>query len=229
MAWRDLSQMFPVGAERRTGGLVDGDVLDGRWLVIELPNPGGMCMCGCGEPAPIARETNFQRRRVKGFPMQFVHGHNRPRRQPHGGLPPHERYRVDDETECWIWLGNVSTAGYGQLQVAGKPWRAHRWMYERHRGPIPAGLQLDHLCRNRACVNPDHLEPVTNAENSRRGAMAKLTIDQVREIREAAGTLVDIGESYGVSASAVWMIKRGRTWREIQPSSTPIGRGVLPS
>jgi hypothetical protein len=75
-------------------------------------------------------------------------------------------YIADPATGCWIWQRAVSSTGYGIL--AGQ--LAHRAVYERHRGPVPAGLELDHRCRNRACVNPDHLEPVTHRENQRRGA-----------------------------------------------------------
>lgn len=76
-----------------------------------------------------------------------------------------------DGTGCWLWRGNVND-GYGRFEPrrAGKrvSVRAHRWAYEHFVGPIPAGLHLDHLCRYRLCVNPSHLEPVTNEENNRR-------------------------------------------------------------
>ncbi|MES2211457.1 MAG: HNH endonuclease signature motif containing protein [Chloroflexota bacterium] len=70
---------------------------------------------------------------------------------------------------CWLWTGTVTWRGYGQLYIYGRFQQAHRAVYEEVRGPIPDGLHLDHLCRNRACVRPDHLEPVTAGENLRRG------------------------------------------------------------
>lgn len=71
--------------------------------------------------------------------------------------------------QCWEWTAAVNEFGYGLFRVNGRNVRAHRWAYERMAGPIPAGLVLDHLCRNPACVRPAHLEPVTQQENSRRG------------------------------------------------------------
>jgi hypothetical protein len=70
--------------------------------------------------------------------------------------------------DCWIWNAKRAHNGYGQFYVSGRQVIAHRFSYELHVGPIPEGLQIDHLCRVRACVNPAHLEVVTHAENMRR-------------------------------------------------------------
>ncbi len=78
-----------------------------------------------------------------------------------------------DENGCWNWLGAKMHNGYGQLVVADVRWAAHRYSYTELVGLIPAGLDLDHLCRNRACTNPLHLEPVTRGENLRRGMTGK--------------------------------------------------------
>ncbi|WP_217488537.1 HNH endonuclease signature motif containing protein [Curtobacterium sp. Csp1] len=68
---------------------------------------------------------------------------------------------IDKTESCWNWIGTKNPDGYGKYR--GR--HAHRVVYERDRGAIPEGLELDHLCRNKQCVNPDHLEPVTRAEN----------------------------------------------------------------
>ena len=69
------------------------------------------------------------------------------------------------EDDCWLWTGSRDPAGYGRLYSRGRILRAHRLSYEIHVGPIPTGLVIDHLCRNTSCVNPTHLEPVTNYVN----------------------------------------------------------------
>lgn len=75
----------------------------------------------------------------------------------------------DTQTGCWNWTASRVPAGYAQFRLHGRRDYGHRAAYELLVGPIPAGLQLDHLCRNRGCVNPDHLEPVTNRVNGLRG------------------------------------------------------------
>ncbi len=72
-------------------------------------------------------------------------------------------------SDCWIWVGAKTPAGYGQLTVCSTVRYAHRLSYEFFVGPIPKGKQLDHLCRNRACFNPEHLEAVSVRENVLRG------------------------------------------------------------
>jgi len=77
----------------------------------------------------------------------------------------------DIVTGCWLYVGTLNRKGYGKFSVNHiiKGLLAHRFVYTELKGPIPAGMCLDHLCRHRNCVNPDHLEPVTQAENIRRG------------------------------------------------------------
>lgn len=82
---------------------------------------------------------------------------------------------VADGTGCWPWQRSRDPSGYGRIQVGGRSTNggrllgAHRIAYKLVKGPIPEGLQIDHLCRNRRCINPDHLEAVTMRENTLRG------------------------------------------------------------
>jgi len=81
------------------------------------------------------------------------------------------------ESGCWEWTRSINVDGYGDIRAGGGQHRryAHRFAYELLVGPIPDGLELDHLCRNRCCCNPAHLEPVTHAENMRRGSYGSRT------------------------------------------------------
>lgn len=80
--------------------------------------------------------------------------------------------KVNRGPGCWVWAAGKTSQGYAQFWDGSRQVKGHRFAYEAYVGPIPEGLTLDHRCRNRACVNPAHLEPVSQGENVRRGAAA---------------------------------------------------------
>lgn len=134
--------------------------------------------------------------------------------------------RVEKTPTCWLWHGKFNGVGYGQLHIGQVSFLAHRFSYELVFGPIALGLHIDHLCRNRRCVNPAHLEPVTMQENLRRGrkvqgeiqGSAKLTDNAVREIRrrrQAGESLKSLAKSYGVCQSTVSAAARGALWKHV--------------
>lgn len=110
----------------------------------------------------MARQSRAKEGWVKGKPIRYCFGHSHPSGSAY--------YVVDEATGCWVWQGGDDHGkGYGRIHRYGRTMPAHRYFYELAKGPIPDGLELDHLCRNVKCVNPDHLEPVTPRENVRRG------------------------------------------------------------
>lgn len=90
------------------------------------------------------------------------------------------RIEIDPETGCWIWCGQLNNQGYGRVSIDGKRHLAHRLMYRFLVGPLLAGMELDHLCRRPACVNPEHLEVVDGRENVRRGT-SPVAVNMARE------------------------------------------------
>jgi len=139
----------------------------GTPLNTEQPSvPYGFCHCGCGERTKLAPYSIPRLAWVGGEPIRYINGHNARHRVPDPLYVPED---CGYETPCWIWQGSIGAGGYGKLWRKGKTLLAHRWIYEKDVGPIPEGLTLDHLCRQRDCVNPAHLEPVTTKENLRRG------------------------------------------------------------
>lgn len=117
---------------------------------------------------------------------------------------------------CWRWVGAMRENGYGALGFNGRVRQAHRIYYERARGPVPASLDLDHLCRNRWCVNPDHLEPVPRHVNAWRGVGTKLSVERVRAIRRSAAagrSASSLGREFGVHAKTIIDIVNFVNWK----------------
>lgn len=164
------------------------------------------CQCGCGQQTKLAASNDKRHGHVRGEPVRFVRGHQ------FRGERVSLRYVEEDrgyETPCWIWQLYTNQYGYGNKS-------AHRKMFERHFGPIPDGLHLDHLCRVPPCVNPAHLEPVTNTENVRRGLAARIdmaTAEQIRSLYAAGGhTHRSLGRVFGLSHNRIGEIVRGEAW-----------------
>jgi hypothetical protein len=154
-----------------------------------------MCACGCGGTP-------------KKFGAKFICNHGK-RMRP--------RVRLTS-TGCWIWLGPVNASGYGHMR-RGDQQLAHRIAYQYFRGPIPEGMQTDHLCRNRRCVNPWHLEIVTNQVNVWRGALAALTPKKAAFIRQQlreGKSHESLARQFGVSLSAIKHIYYERTWKQCE-------------
>lgn len=166
-----------------------------------------LCECGCGRPAPIAKTTQRTRGAIKGQPLRFCVGH--------AGVKKNKW--KEDEFGCWIWQLVVQN-GYGLTYSKGKHGKAHRRIYELLVGPVPDDMHLDHLCRNTLCVNPAHMEIVTPAENVRRGNLAILVEDDVREIRrkKLAGEAVsELASKYGVTVQTIRDVCSRRSWKDI--------------
>jgi hypothetical protein len=82
-----------------------------------------------------------------------------------------DRIAFEPNSGCWLWEGCLSAGTYGSMLFDGRMQKTHRVAYQLFVGPVPEGMDLDHLCRTRICCNPDHLEPVTRAENLRRSPL----------------------------------------------------------
>lgn len=129
----------------------------------------GLCQCGCGRPTRIAPHNIRRLGHVKGQPVRYIRGHNA---RGKADASPERFWKSVDRRgaeECWPWLGSKDTSGYGTIMWGGRRVGTHVLAYELVVGAVPEGLVIDHLCRNRACCNPAHLEPVTHRENVLRG------------------------------------------------------------
>lgn len=129
----------------------------------------------------------------------------------------------EPNTGCWLWIGCMSDHGYGRF-YAGRMIGAHKWYYEYLHGPVPGGLELDHLCRVRCCVNPEHLEPVTHLENSRRGVAGYATAKEHRGKQNRAKTHCPMGHPY--SGRNLILTRRGRKCRQCKNEHHKLSRAA---
>ena len=109
---------------------------------------------------------------MKGKPTSYRHGHNLRSRLTSLEHRIKKLARVD-ENNCWTWTKGVREDGYGLMQWKGRTRLVHRVVYEAMKGAIERGLEIDHLCRNRACCNPEHMEAVSRKENVARAVAAR--------------------------------------------------------
>lgn len=176
------------------------------------------CLCGCGRNTPLAAKNRKERGWIKDKPLRFIPGH-------HYGRPG-KLYKINFNG-CWMWLRYKMKNGYAMITRNRKPQLAHRYFYEKKRGAIPSGFDLDHICHNedtscaggwgcphRACVNPDHGEIVSRLTNSHRGRKPKITQDIANQIRKLRGikTQKEISVNYKIGRTLVYNIWKNTIW-----------------
>jgi hypothetical protein len=140
----------------------------------------------------------------------------------HARIDVFTHYVIADKgypSPCWLWQGSISENGYGikSNPVSRKKIYLHRLYYEKFKGLIPAGFQIDHLCRERRCVNPDHLEAVTQVVNIHRGENVKITMeiaDEIRELYKNGFSLGGLSIRYKMSKCNVGHIIRNKIWTQ---------------
>lgn len=140
--------------------------------------------------------------------------------------------KPDGEHGCWIWVERPDKGGYGTISFYDATWKTHRLAYHLTHGAIPPSLFVCHKCANPPCCNPDHLYAGTPQQNSRDMVMhgnslkgeknhkAKVTADQVREIRSrysaGDGTTLTLAEEYGVTQAVISKMIRRETWKHVK-------------
>lgn len=174
--------------------------------------PFGFCHCGCGEQTNIATHNNAKYKAIKGQPNRFKNRHAS-RKSPIEWMEEDRGY----STPCHIWQRGKTDAGYGKRKISGKTYLVHRLRYIERFGEPDEGMHLDHLCRQKDCTNPEHLEPVSPAVNKQRGEGVKITMEDARTIRwlSAEGLRNKyIAAIYGLHPRYVSLVVSGRRWKE---------------
>lgn len=212
----------------------------GRWLVIERARrPTGssqtgaywLCICECGvkrvkrgaDLVRVGGSCGCLKSEINSTAMKEMQS------SKHGTIEERffRRFKVSS-LGCWLWNAHCDKDGYGVLPGNRENIRAHRFSYLYHYGPIDNGAVICHKCDNPGCVNPDHLFVGTTKENCQdmlskgrdkivgsRNNKAKLTEDEIIEIRESNISYVILAGYYGVSVSTIKKIKSRTSWRHV--------------
>ncbi len=193
--------------------------------ISDSPIISGFCQCGCGQKTEVAPRTRSDRGWTKGQPKPFVSRHNRKCHAVQLFVRDSSKlallrrdYDIDPETGCWLWRGSRDGKGYARVHIGNGHYAVHRVIYERLVGPIGEERQLDHLCRVRHCINPEHLEPVLCVENIRRGNLPVLNVESAQDIRArlASGeSQASLATAYGVTQPTIHAVMHGITWKDI--------------
>lgn len=160
-----------------------------------------VCLCGCGQTPMINKDGSY---------CDYFKGHYLIKR-------PEYNFKTDKNTGCWNYCSSKDSHGYGQFKVNYKNLRAHRYMYEKYNGEIPKNFDVDHLCKNPGCINPEHLEAVTHGDNIRRGSNAKLSAEDVIKIRSLDGieSRRSIRNRYKISGTQLCNIMNHKKWKGV--------------
>ena len=172
------------------------------WFAAKHPDiEYGQCACGCGKIAPLAPRTDRTQPSFKGEPRRFVNGHQ-------NGLHHGPAYRIEEASGCWTWLHGIHPNGYGYVGRGSERRYAHRAYYEAARGPLPPGVEIHHECRNKSCVNPDHLKPLTPSEHTLTHARygddnpntkySEAQVSELSRLRNGGATMRDAAFATGI-------------------------------
>ncbi len=188
-----------------------------------------LCECGCGEPAPIARQTETRSGHVIGKPMRFIYGHCG-RVQPKLADDFWASVQRSDNASCWPWLKSTQRSGYGRLAFKGSRMGSHQIAWILVNGPIGNGLCVLHKCDNPTCCNPSHLFLGTNNDNiadrmakgrsvvgskHKKSKLTEETVRQAREDRALGLTYTELEKKYGVTRATLHAAISGEAWRHI--------------
>ncbi len=179
--------------------------------------PDGLCGCGCGAITRVSPRNHRRYGYEKGKHFRFLHGHAARVK------PIRISYTEHPETGCWLWAGYLRKDGYANIRPRREQsWLAHRYVYFKLVGPVEEGMELNHLCGTRHCINPEHLEVTTHRGNVRHGRRTVLTPELVAEIRrryaEAGGrygTGRRLADEYGVAPTTISAVVTGKTWTDL--------------